>query len=109
MFKSDPNTSTKRQRPTSLPRIVSENEGAGESQDFLSSKKAKMTDDVRSEMLRVESCMKRALETQQGIRMHLSRVWDHSVQLSRLYEKGFKEMDELDGYIQALRRALAEN
>ena len=110
----DSNVSTKRQRSPTVV-ILSEDEKSGEGKDVPVSKKAKVvfvkpeakvTDG--SELLRVEDCIKRALETQEGIRTRLSHVWDHSMQLFRLYEKGTKEMEELDDHIRALRRALAE-
>jgi hypothetical protein len=96
---------------------LSDDEKSGEGQDVPAPKKAKvmvvkteakMTDGVGSELLQVEDCIKRALETQESVRTRLSRVWDYSMQLTRLYEKGTKEMEELDDHIQALRRALAE-
>ena len=112
----DSHVSTKRHRsPTVL--VLSDDEKSGEGQDVPAPKKAKvvvvkteakMTDGVGSELLQVEDCIKRALETQESIRTRLSRVWDYSMQLTRLYEKGTKEMEELDDHIQALRRALAE-
>lgn len=113
---SESQVSTKRQRSPAV-LVLSDDEKSGEGNGDPASKKAKvvfvktdakMKDGVGSELLRVEERMKRVLETQESIRMCLSRVWDHSVQLARLYEKGTKEMEELDDHIQALRQALAE-
>lgn len=93
----------------------SDDEGSEQSKGFPAHKKKKAKiiipgsrppHGVEEELHHVEEFTKQALETQRRIRGHLSRVMDHSLQLSHLFEQGSKELRALDRQVKSLRRAI---